>query len=531
AICRLLLLAVSVVVGFYFVNYVVELILTSGQNKYNSELYIGNETHAELYQAAPPPGWISGRDVLPNCGLPDPCPHEHVPVALSTHPHHSAKICVAGKLLLRRTVNGGGRGINVVVVDPLTLQPIKALRFDTYASESPALETFLVEEVVPGQLVVLLTFDEASKNLSSRARSLIAELGSGHIQNLGYRDQWYMIGQAGLSGFTPYEEVIPSSENSNLSVALCFSRHIEGTIIQPDSTLSNNVARAAFCADNRHLKYFCSEGVEYDPVGVCGTPVSRTLETSPLLSSPVLVLADTDLATLALTLETLAAQPGLVPRMVVVALNPSSVPDTAQLVKLFNFTILPILDAGTRAEFVERGLQHVAVEHASSEHVVVVEEGCVLSPDLFPYLAAAMPLLADPTAMAVSAWNPNGYSGINGRPHVVMRVSEAPGVVFLVTRLTLLRHLLHNIRSCCHGRGWEGWQSWVAGGWVVVPEVSRVLVRPAAPHLQRLSDRPLVRQLFYRLRRTSVRYVEVQGVDELRGDRYFRLLSNLLHDG
>ena len=29
--------------------------------------------------------------------------------------------------------------------------------------------------------------------------------GSGQIQNLGFRDQWYMVGQKGIKGFTPYE--------------------------------------------------------------------------------------------------------------------------------------------------------------------------------------------------------------------------------------------------------------------------------------------------------------------------------------
>lgn len=51
-------------------------------------------------------------------------------------------------------------------------------------------------------------------------------------------------------------------------------------------------------------------------------------------------------------------------------------------------------------------------------------------------------------------------------------------------------------------RGWEGWPSWVAGGWVLVPEVSRVLQRPRAAHLKHST--PAVQQLFHRLRRTSL---------------------------
>ncbi|XP_018012700.1 uncharacterized protein LOC108669803 [Hyalella azteca] len=549
-LCRLLLLAAAIVVGYYFVSSVVDFILSSGQKKV-PELYIGNATRAELYHAEPPKEWLSVGAVLPNCGLPELCPEDHVPVSVSSHPSDMPRICIAGKFVTELGVNGGGRGINVAVVDPVTLQPVKARSFDTHNLESEALEDFLRDDIAAGQIVVLLTFDEASRNLSHHARHLIARLGSGQIQNLGYQDQWYMIGQEGIKGFTPYEQILGRGEDNSIAAAACVPKHVRGLPIAPDASLSYNAARATFCARRPYLQHLCSVTGQYEPVGVCEAPVSRGLSDSPLLRAPVLVLGQTDLPTLALTLQTLAAQSALVPRLVVVAFEPLLLPDARELAQLFNFSVLPVTDAANRAEFVERSMEHVAREYVSSSHVVILEEGAVLSPDFFPYVAAVLPLLAEPRAMAVSAWNPNGYSGVNGRASAVLRVSDTPRVAFVVTHHVLTQHLLTSRNT--GSAGWESWVAgdWVAGGrlagggvaggrlagggvaekWVVVPEVSRVLVRPSAPHLQRLRHQTLVQQLFFRLRRTSLRYVEVTGVEQLRGDHYTRLLQQLLDRG
>lgn len=43
--------------------------------------------------------------------------------------------------------------------------------------------------------------------LSQHTRNLFFDLGSGTIQNLKYRDVWALVGQKGIKGFSPYEEV------------------------------------------------------------------------------------------------------------------------------------------------------------------------------------------------------------------------------------------------------------------------------------------------------------------------------------
>lgn len=43
-----------------------------------------------------------------------------------------------------------------------------------------------------------------------------------------------------------------------------------------------------------------------------------------------------------------------------------------------------------------------------SLYVTVLEEGLLLSPDFLAYSATVLPLLHDPTILAISAWNANG---------------------------------------------------------------------------------------------------------------------------
>ncbi len=57
------------------------------------------------------------------------------------------------------------------------MKAVVARRFDTYAKDSSDLEQFLTREVAAGDILVAITFDEASRNLSPAARNLLADLG------------------------------------------------------------------------------------------------------------------------------------------------------------------------------------------------------------------------------------------------------------------------------------------------------------------------------------------------------------------
>ncbi|MPC76529.1 hypothetical protein E2C01_070945 [Portunus trituberculatus] len=57
------------------------------------------------------------------------------------------------------------------------MKAILAKHFDTYAGDSSQLETFLSQEVLEGDILVVVTFDEASRNLSPTAKNMFAKLG------------------------------------------------------------------------------------------------------------------------------------------------------------------------------------------------------------------------------------------------------------------------------------------------------------------------------------------------------------------
>lgn len=71
------------------------------------------------------------------------------------------------------------------------------------------MEIFL-EETVADEMILAVSFDEASSKLSSMAKQMLYELGSGLIQNIKFRASWFFIGQKGITGFTPFEEVMIS---------------------------------------------------------------------------------------------------------------------------------------------------------------------------------------------------------------------------------------------------------------------------------------------------------------------------------
>ncbi|CAF3890656.1 unnamed protein product, partial [Rotaria sp. Silwood1] len=75
---------------------------------------------------------------------------------------------------------------------------------------STNLEIFL-ENLEDNVIIIVVTFDEASQKLSQHSKTLFFDLGSATIQNLKYRDVWVLVGQKGIKGFSPYEEVCLSA--------------------------------------------------------------------------------------------------------------------------------------------------------------------------------------------------------------------------------------------------------------------------------------------------------------------------------
>jgi hypothetical protein len=106
------------------------------------------------------------------------------------------------QILVRGTpvVERGGRGLNVVALDPRTGQVLAARTFDTHrdTTQATALADFI--HSLPESCVVLAGIrDEGTAGMTERAYRALESLGSAQIRRLGYRDSWCLIGRKGSS--------------------------------------------------------------------------------------------------------------------------------------------------------------------------------------------------------------------------------------------------------------------------------------------------------------------------------------------
>jgi len=104
------------------------------------------------------------------------------------HDGDAARILINGK---DRSLNL--RGLNVVRLDAQG-NHIESTVFDTWESTDAADSLIRYLDGVPtGEILIFAIKDEASDQLTVKARSVLAALGSDHIGKLGYWDSWGMI--------------------------------------------------------------------------------------------------------------------------------------------------------------------------------------------------------------------------------------------------------------------------------------------------------------------------------------------------
>ncbi|KAF6200203.1 hypothetical protein GE061_006506 [Apolygus lucorum] len=140
---------------------------------------------------------------------------------------------------------------------------------------STALETMLTYGINVDDIVIAFTFDEASKELSKRAKQLLYQLGSGKIQDLQYRSQWYMISQkTENAGFTPLE-------------TLTYARNDRW-----DPVPRKNPVRERLCSVNKELacQDFCGPLARHEPI-LPSLLTNRSLIGNVVFSTPILVVA------------------------------------------------------------------------------------------------------------------------------------------------------------------------------------------------------------------------------------------------
>ncbi|KAI9206273.1 glycosyl hydrolases family 15-domain-containing protein [Polychytrium aggregatum] len=91
-----------------------------------------------------------------------------------------------------------GRGLNVIVLDPLDGTILETANFDTHISPSESDEfAEMVEFMEPGLIVVVLANDDCQGNLTEAAIVACEALGATQIRTVSYRDSYCLIGEKG----------------------------------------------------------------------------------------------------------------------------------------------------------------------------------------------------------------------------------------------------------------------------------------------------------------------------------------------
>ncbi|KAG8199789.1 hypothetical protein JTE90_000882 [Oedothorax gibbosus] len=376
-------------------------------------------------------------EIVPNCGLDKVCGKDEFSVHLYTGNGNKdePRLCIDSKYVISRDVNEAGRGMNVAVVDNFTRTIIRVSHFDTYDKESTNLETLLLT-LRPGDIVIMITFDESSRKLSRIARLLLFDLGSGLVQNLSYRGSWYLITQKGISGFTPFEDLHFVENNGwpiEHDLKLCVPFEIHGTYVHPDPMPHSNPQRVEFCEKYEDLPMFCDGDVVNDPL--VPAPVwKQPAAINKIYDVPIIVMSGDNVQFLPLTLETLVRQPGVKPNMVLVFYLPQN-KMVQNLSELFGFMSEELSPSPNHCDRVSEAFEITRLIFPELKDTLLIGEKAILAPDFLFYFGQLLSILnVDDSIISVSALNENGYKSLSGDSSVAYRVESFSALAILVRK-------------------------------------------------------------------------------------------------
>ncbi|KAL8595251.1 hypothetical protein ACOMHN_043403 [Nucella lapillus] len=473
---------------------------------------------------------IAMGEALAYCGLPGPCADAHT-VAIGVFSGNQDKkppfVCVDGRIVITDNVNKGGRGFNIVALKSASLKPVSVMHADTYSTDSTDLELYL-ESLALGDIIVAVVADDGAKKLSYSARDLLNTLGSGYIQNLRFRDVWFFVGQKGIQGFTTMEQVSYAGYDGDwpkpINKSYCVPRKLVGRKIIPDPEFYRFDERRDFCKKYDGYPEFCDPSRVDDKLKTVGT-ADRSLQGHAIFDTPLVIVPGLNHNALVRTLETTLMQPGIEQKNVVVMWD-KKFPEHGELATLFGFSNVSLPSTTQYIDQMGHALKHSVNLFPKAEHFIVVEEELLLAPDFLSFLAQCFSTLnSDPTLLAVSAWNYNGFERTSGNRQVVYRVEEFPGLGFLAKK----KAMNTLIASLPHKRAWHGWKYEGEGHFeILVPDMSRVFRQPFKAVGQEME---LVTELFLHPRTTSLEQAAaLQNLGELMERQYEEYLHGLIAD-
>ncbi|XP_074458812.1 protein FAM3D [Larus michahellis] len=123
-------------------------------------------------------------------------------------------ICFDDRILMSSVKNNIGRGLNIALVNGTDGNLLKTGAFDMYSGDVNKLDAFL-QEIKAGTIVLTASYDDPATKMNDKVRALFVELGSNHVKQLGFRDNWIFLGAKGMKNKSPFEEHIKNDRKTN----------------------------------------------------------------------------------------------------------------------------------------------------------------------------------------------------------------------------------------------------------------------------------------------------------------------------
>ncbi|WKY06879.1 hypothetical protein Q1695_006787 [Nippostrongylus brasiliensis] len=434
------------------------------------------------------------------CGMSAPCSADEISMFFFSGEHKDdhPRLCVGGRMIFDRDLNGAGRGLNLVSIEPKTGRVSSVAHFDTYQDDSYALEEWL-ENVPLGDIMAVVSFDEASNMQVSQQRFVPTHC---MVHRLKFRASWYFVGHKRLAAYTPFEDLnIPSGNNwaKPIKMSLCLPKKLDTwrgrTSNGKGSGYSRrlNLPRRHFCMKHDRHDEFCSENRIDDfirPKALMDTSRSG----DPVFNMPIVIAAGLSTDSLRICLESLMEQEGLNTQMIIV-LYDKEYPENADLSSLFHVKSVPVNVSDGYNSLILSALSVGFSLFPSAPALAVIEEDIRLSDDWLYYLSQTVPvLLADPRLDVVQTFNPNGFMDTSADQSQVYRVEfQPPMYSYVIKRKTYVEGIKYT-QECCTSPG--RWNLRMSAS--LVPDVSRVTVA-----YTKLGDAKWTDALFTRDRRSS----------------------------
>ncbi|XP_032331093.1 protein FAM3A isoform X1 [Camelus ferus] len=142
------------------------------------------------------------------CGLPQPCPEEHLAFRMVSGAANviGPKICLEDKMLMSSVKDNVGRGLNIALVNGVSGELIEARAFDMWAGDVNDLLKF-IRPLHEGTLVFVASYDDPATKMNEETRKLFSDLGSKNVKDLAFRDSWVFVGAKGVQNKSPFEQV------------------------------------------------------------------------------------------------------------------------------------------------------------------------------------------------------------------------------------------------------------------------------------------------------------------------------------